>query len=307
MLGSFFAMLTTAAAGLLVPAGVGLLTVGQHAHVAEVEHSVRRARLVLSGALAVLGSVLLTAGLGAEPEVTWLVAAALAVAVLAGWRRAGSWTTRGVVVRSLLASSAFGLLGWSADRVLTATTSATGLALGAGAWLVLLAALLRLRGLVLGLVADRAARPPRPRSTQVRDGSCASVLRATTAAAIAGVVCLAGPVQSPGDAAPGHSPDRAGGAGAAARSTRPSPTPSHRRRASTDPARAGGAAAPSPTAATASPTAASSAQPVVQPQGSPPPPRVRPTRPTKTPGYAKVKTHRPSQGHSPGSGPPGRP
>jgi hypothetical protein len=297
-------MLTISAAVLLVPAIVGLLSVGRHAHMAAVETSTRRARLVRSAALVCLGSLATGAALGAERVVVALVTTFLTLSVLARWRFEPSWAVRGVLVWSLLASGTFGLLAWLAQRIVGSSSSASGLGVGSAAWLVLLLAAWRTRGYVRELVASRAVRDatrtpeatPRPLPWLV-------VTLLAGGVALGSALTLPVPSQVPAPSRAEHlSSDR---------STRPASTSPSGASPSADGRTTQGSSHGGPSRADRAVQQQSTSRPgqgAGRADGGPPAsPSPVPTTATKTPGYAKDHPNRPEGAPSPGSGRPDRP
>jgi hypothetical protein len=302
VLGSVLLMLTTSAVVLLLPASVGLLSAGRHAHMAAVGDSRRRARLGYGVALVSLGGLGTTALMHAGPAVASLVAALLAASFLAWWPLSRSWAVRGVVVWGLLVASTGGLVGWLAQRVVGAAGSLTELLLGSCGWLALVLALAGLHGHVKERVARRALRHTSTPRESPHSPPTPWLMATLALAGLTVVLAVSGPDLTEGWRSPlagGTSTDRPSRTPAAAH---PSPTATtgpgtHQRRLPggsrppTSSERAAGsrtgAGTPAPT-----PTATAVAQA---------PPSSQPPTASKTPGYAKDNPNRPEHAGPPGS------
>lgn len=304
MPGSLLPMLTTATAVLLVPASAALLGAGQHAHMAPVTESARRARLGWAASLVGLGGLGTTVLLGADAATGSLVAVLLVGALLVWWRLTRSWAVRGVVVWALLVAGAVGLLGWLAERLVASSSSVAGMVAGSAGWLVLALAFARLLGHVRERIARRAQRHGSGSSESTparRLPWLPSVLALAGATLVVAVVGggIGGGEHSEAGRTSGERPtstpsaDRSTTSGSGSRSSRDaSPDGPRRARRTAVPAGAGSSAVPRPsTTAPATSEAPAPAAPA-SPQTS------------KTPGYEKDHPNRPDHAGSPG---PGRP
>lgn len=311
MLGSLLSTLTVSALVLAVPASVGLLTMGRHAHVAVVDAAARRLGLVAAATLSGLGALGVSALTGSGPFQAMLVASVLAGSVLAWARRLGAWEIRGVVAWAMSSTGAIGLAGWMAERILADSAGGPELVTGGAAWLVLVVAMTRLRSRVRGLFADRAVRGQGPEEEQEGGGFPVPAMLALVASAGVLAAVIAGgtwPGFAPSPVA-GTSTDPSGGASpspsskATVTATRSASGASGSRRASAtgEPAVVDGHAGESGAtrAGPDDPTTTSSPTPtdVRSPAASSTP---EATQATKTPGYAKDNPNRPSHAATPG-------
>ncbi|HEX6878089.1 MAG TPA: hypothetical protein VF165_20700 [Nocardioidaceae bacterium] len=303
MLGSVLLMLTTSAVVLLLPASVGLLSAGRHAHMAAVGDSRRRARLGYAVALVGLGGLGTTALMHAGLAVASLVAALLAASVLAWWPLSHSWAVRGVVVWGLLVASTVGLVGWLAHSVLDSAGSPAELLLGSCGWLALALAVAGLHGHVKERVARRALRhASTPRETTPHSRRTTWLMAALALSGLTAVLAVGGPGLTEDWRSPlagGTSTDRPSRTPAAAQPSPATTAPGTRsrrlsggsRRAKSGEHAAGSrsdAGTPTPTP-TPTPTAVAPEYPSPQPKSS------------KTPGYAKDNPNRPEHAGPPGS------
>jgi len=314
VLGSLLSTLTVSALVLLVPASVGLLTMGRHAHVAVVDASTRRARLVVAATVVGLGALGVSALMGVGPFPALLVVSLLAGSVLAWSRRLRTWEIRGIVAWAMSSTGVVAFAGWIAERIATTSVTADDRVIGGAAWFVLLFAVVRLGSYARGRFAGLAVRGEDRDEQAERAGL--PVPAALAFVASAGVVAAVA-----GGTWPGHVPSPVAGTSSGSsdgttRSGRPSPeaTMVATRSASgaegspTTPATSGtsGAAGPTGVAGTprgepGDPTTTSSATPtdVQTPSVSSTP---ESSQATKTPGYAKENPNRPSHAPTPGPG-----
>lgn len=305
MLSSLLLMLTTSAAVLLVPASVGLLSAGRHAHMATVDGSTRRTRLFAASALVCLGSFGSTSLFGVAPVPAAAVATVMAGSVLAWWRLARSWAVRGVLVWSLAVAGTVGLVGWAAEHVLSSAGTKAELVTGVSGWFLLVLAAARLGSDVWKRIAERALRRPPTQD----EGSARPVPRLAPVLAVAGLA-IAVAASGTGLGEESHPPG--GGRTSADQSGKPSggePSPERasgpdRRPTRSQSRESGRPRGTSTTAAESSSDAAGPAPSPVAPARPPEPsaPAAQPSRPSKTPGYAKDKPDHPTQAASPGPG-----
>ncbi|MGH3364811.1 MAG: hypothetical protein ACRDOW_08780 [Nocardioidaceae bacterium] len=310
MLGSLLSTLTVSALVLLVPASVGLLTMGRHAHVAVVDASTRRVRLVMAATLIGLGALGVSALMGVGPFPALLVGSLLAGSVLAWSRRLRTWEIRGIVAWAMSSTGVVALVGWIAERIATTSVTVVDRVVGGAAWLVLLFAVVRLGSFARGRLAGLAVRGEASDEQPERAGlpvpaTLALVASAGVVAAVAG-----GPW-------PGHAPSPVAGTSSGAsdgtsRSGPPSPeaTMVATRSASgaagspTATATSGAAGGAGPTGVTGEPgdpTTTTSATPT-DVQGPTVSSAPESSQGTKTPGYAKDNPNRPSHASTPGPG-----
>lgn len=312
MLGSLLSTLTVSALVLLVPASVGLLTMGRHAHVAVVDASTRRVRLVVAATLVGLGALGVSALMGVGPFPALLVGSLLAGSVLAWSRRLRTWEIRGIVAWAMSSTGFVAFVGWIAERIATTSVTAVDRVVGGAAWLVLLFAAVRLRSYARGRFAVLAVRGEASDEQPERAGlpvpaTLALVASAGVVAAVAG-----GPW-------PGHAPSPVAGTSSGAsdgtsRSGRPSSeatmvatrSPSGAAGSPTAPATSGASGGAGPTGVTGAPggepddpTTTTSATPTDSPTGSSTP---ESSQGTKTPGYDKDNPNRPSHASTPRPG-----
>jgi len=310
VLGSLLSTLTVSALVLLVPASVGLLTMGRHAHVAVVDASTRRVRLVVAATLVGLGALGVSALMGVGPFPALLVGSLLAGSVLAWSRRLRTWEIRGIVAWAMSSTGVVAFVGWIAERIVTTSVTALDRVVGGAAWLVLLFAVVRLasfaRGRLEGLAVRGEASDEQPeRAGLPVPATLALVASAGVVAAVAG-----GPW-------PGHAPSPVAGTSSGdsdgtSRSGPPSPeaTMVATRSASgaagspTATATSGASGAARPTGVTGEagdPTTTTSATPT-DVQGPTVSSAPESSQGTKTPGYAKDNSNRPSHAATPGPG-----
>lgn len=310
MLGSLLSTLTVSALVLLVPASVGLLTMGRHAHVAVVDASTRRVRLVVAATLVGLGALGVSALMGVGPFPALLVGSLLAGTVLAWSRRLRTWEIRGIVAWAMSSTGVVAFVGWIAERIATTSVTAVDRVVGGAAWLVLLFAVVRLGSFARGRLAGLAVRSEASDEQPERAGlpvpaTLALVASAGVVAAVAG-----GPW-------PGHAPSPVAGTSSGAsdgtsRSGRPSPeaTMVATRSASgaagspTGTATSGASGGAGPAGVTGEPgdpITTSSATPT-DVQGPTVSSAPESSQGTKTPGYDKDNPNRPSHASTPGPG-----
>lgn len=307
MLGSLLSTLTVSALVLLVPASVGLLTMGRHAHVAVVDASTRRVRLVVAATLVGLGALGVSALMGVGPFPALLVGSLLAGSVLAWSRRLRTWEIRGIVAWAMSSTGVLAFVWWVAGRIATTSVTAADRVVGGVAWLVLLFAVVRLGSFARGRLAGLAVRGEASDEQPERAGlpvpaTLALVASAGVVAAVAG-----GPW-------PGHAPSPVAGTSSGAsdgtsRSGRPSPeaTMVATRSASgpagspSSTATSGASGGAGPTGGPGDPTTTTSATPT-DVQGSTVSSAPESSQGTKTPGYEKDKPNRPSHASTRGPG-----
>lgn len=307
MLGSLLSTLTVSALVLLVPASVGLLTMGRHAHVAVVDASTRRVRLVVAATLVGLGALGVSALMGVGPFPALLVGSLLAGSVLAWSRRLRTWEIRGIVAWAMSSTGVLAFVGWVAGRIATTSVTAADRVVGGVAWLVLLFAVVRLGSFARGRLAGLAVRGEASDEQPERAGlpvpaTLALVASAGVVAAVAG-----GPW-------PGHAPSPVAGTSSGAsdgtsRSGRPSPeaTMVATRSASgpagspSSTATSGASGGAGPTGGPGDPTTTTSATPT-DVQGPTVSSAPESSQGTKTPGYEKDKPNRPSHASTRGPG-----
>jgi hypothetical protein len=307
VLGSLLSTMTVSALVLLVPASVGVLTMGRHAHVAVVDASTRRVHLVVAATLVGLGALGVSALMGVGPFLALLVGSLLAGSVLAWSRRLRTWEIRGIVAWAMSSTGVVAFLGWIAERIATTSVTAVDRVIGGAAWLVLLFAVVRLGSFAHGRLEGLAVRGEASDEQPERAGlpvpaTLALVASAGVVAAVAG-----GPW-------PGHAPSPVAGTSSGAsdgtsRPGRPSPeaTMIATRSASgaagspTATATSGASGGAGPTGEPGDPNTTSSATPtgVQSPTVSSAP---ESSQGTKTPGYAKDNPNRPSHASTPGPG-----
>lgn len=307
MLGSLLSTLTVSALVLLVPASVGLLTMGRHAHVAVVDASTRRVRLVVAATVVGLGALGVSALMGVGPFPGLLVGSLLAGSVLAWSRRLRTWEIRGIVAWAMSSTGVVAFVGWVAERIASTSVTAVDRVVGGAAWLVLLFAVVRLgsfaRGRLAGLAVRGEALDEQPERTGLPlPATLALVASAGVVAAVAG-----GPW-------PGHAPSpvagtSSGAADGTSRSGGPSPeaTMVATRSASgaagspTATATSGASGGAGPTGEPGDPTTTTSATPT-DVQGPTVSSTPESSQGTKTPGYEKDNPNRPSHASTPGPG-----
>lgn len=307
MLGSLLSTLTVSALVLLVPASVGLLTMGRHAHVAVVDASTRRVRLVVAATLVGLGALGVSALMGVGPFPALLVGSLLAGSVLAWSRRLRTWEIRGIVAWAMSSTGVVAFVGWIAERIATTSVTAVDRVVGGAAWLVLLFAVVRLGGFARGRLAGLAVRGEASDEQPERAGlpvpaTLALVASAGVVAAVAG-----GPW-------PGHAPSpvagtSSGAADSTSRSGRPSPeatmvatrSASEAAGSPTATATSGASGGAGPTGGPGDPTTTTSATPT-DVQGPTVSSAPQSSQGTKTPGYEKDKPNRPSHASTRGPG-----
>jgi hypothetical protein len=268
-----------------------------------------------------LGALAVTAVAGSGPALASLTALVLAAAVLASAPATPSWAVRGVVTWALVATGAVGGLGWLAHRMLVTPLSATELAVSGAAWSLALLALMPLRGHTRGWVGSRAGRATAA-GEDPGPGPVGSPHRAALWLAALGVAGTVAVVVSSGGLGPTQTrPTQAGPSGSASAD---SSSPDGRS-ATASPSSASAAGHPSPgtsdgdrekgrgqgpttTGRTSSPTTEGGAGPSSEAPSATATPtpmpeedsEAEPTKPVKTPGYAKEKPNRPSDAPSPG-------
>lgn len=305
MLSTLLLMLTTSAAVLLVPASVGLLSAGRHAHMAAVDDSTRRTRLVAASVLVCLGSFGTTTLLGVAPVPAAAIATVMAGSVLAWWRLARSWAVRGVLVWSLVVAGTVGLVGWAAEHVVSAAGTEAELVSGVCGWFLLVLAVARLGSDVWKRIAERALRrPPTPEEGSPRPAPRLAPILAVAGLAIAVAASGTGLGEEsrPSEGERTFSDQRGKRFGG-------EPSPQHvsgpdLRRTRSQSRESGGPKGTSSTAADSSSHAAAPAPSPAAPSRAPEPsaPAAHPRRPPKTPGYAKDRPDHPTQAASPGPG-----
>lgn len=314
MLGSLLSTLTVSALALLVPSSVGLLTMGRHAHVAVVDASTRRVRLVVGATLVGLGGLGVSALMGVGPFPALVVGSLLAGSVLAWSRRLRTWEIRGIVAWAMSSTGVVAFVGWIAERIATTSVTDVDRVAGGAAWLVLLFAVVRLGSYARGRFAVLAVRGEASDEEPERAGLPVPATLALVASA--GVVAAVAGGTWPGPAPSPVAGTSSGASDGTSRSGRPSPeatmvgtqSASGAEGSSTTPATSGASGAAGPTRAAGTtagepgdPTATSSATPtdVQRPTVSSTPDS---SQATKTPGYAKDNPNRPSHASTPGPG-----
>lgn len=316
-------MLTLSAVTLAVAAGVALLRVGRHAHIAETDRSTRLVRLAVASTVVGLAALTTAAVAGAGALAASVTALLLGGSVLA-WAPAGrTWAVRGVVTWALLVVAAVGFLGWLGHRLLASSLSATEVAVAGAAWSVAALAMVPLQGHARAWIGSRAARPSGLPEDDGPGGNRRPLLSLAVLVAAGGVAVavasgdLGLTPSRPGEAGQSGSPDVERGHASPGTSTGAT-SPSS---AATDGADGGspdgassadqespgadvpggdlGTTGPTSSGAgggastTPAPTSTATAQSTTSPVGDP-------SKSVKTPGYAKEKPNRPPDAPSPG-------
>lgn len=329
MLGSLLLTLTLSAVTLAVAAGVALLRVGRHAHVAATDGSARLVRLGVASTLVGLAALATAAVAGAGALAASVTAVVLGGSVLASAPAGRTWAVRGVVTWALLVVAAVGFLGWLGHRLLTSPLSATEVTVAGAAWSMAALAMVPLQRHARAWIGSRAARPvgvvddSRSGSTGAKRRALLSLAALVAAVGVAVAVASgdlgvnpsppveAGQSGSPdvdrGQASPGTSTgpsspssaatDRADGghpSGASSvdqESSGPDAGDEPGGDSGTTGSTSGGAGRGAST--TPAPTSTATAQPTTSPEADP-------SESAKTPGYAKEKPNRPPDAPSPG-------
>lgn len=321
MLGSLLQTLTLSAATLVVAAGVALLRVGRHAHVAETDRSARLVRLAVASTLVGLAALATAAVTGASAPAASVTALVLGGSVLALAPAGRTWAVRGVVTWALLVVAAVGFLGWLGHRLLTSPLSATEVTVAGAAWSLSALAMVPLQGHARAWIGSRAARPVVALDNSGSGGTGVNrrpLLALAVLVAAGGLAVAVGsgdlglrpsrPVEAGQSGSPdvdrGHastgtsteatSPSSAGteqaddGSPSGASSTDQENPGSDAGTTGPTTGGAGGAAS-----TTSAPTSTATAQPTTSPETGP-------SESAKTPGYAKEKPNRPPDAPSPG-------
>jgi hypothetical protein len=316
VLDSLLLALTVTAVALLAPAHVALRRTGRHAHVGERGDSARRVRVVAAATVLGLASLGISALTGAGPAPSVVVAVVVAGGVVVNARLHRSWAVRGLAVWTLVVVAGLGLVAWLLHRTLVSAPSAPVIMTAGPAWLVLVYAVLRLRGPLRGRVEALAAREARSAPTDAgRPGALAPIVAGLAAAGLVAVVTV--PL-SPG-AAPDSEPSQAGRTSTSRPSGTPASPPATLPEATgapdgSAPSEPGPTETPTRDAGVSTPTAVTTgsttttATPVATTSSVP----VDSTAPvsteaTKTPGWVKNSAKRPSGAPSPTPGGPARP
>jgi hypothetical protein len=329
VLGSLFLTLTLSAVTLAVAAGVALLRVGRHAHIAATDRSARLVRLAVASTLVGLAALATAEVAGGGALAASVTALVLGGSVPAAAPAGRTWAVRGVVTWALLVVAAVGFLGWLGHRLLTSPLSATEVTVAGAAWSMAALAMVPLQRHARAWIGSRAARPvgaldeadPRDKGANRRPLLSLAVLVAAVGVAVAVATGDLGVTPSrPVEAGQSGSPDVDRGRASTGTSTGPaSPSTAATERAddgrpsgasgadqerpgsdagdeqggdsgTTGPTSGGAGAGGS---ATPAPTSTATAQPTTSPEADP-------SESAKTPGYAKEKPNRPPGAPSPG-------
>jgi hypothetical protein len=329
VLGSLLLTLTLSAVTLAVAAGVALLRVGRHAHVAETERSARLVRLAVASTLVGLAALAPAAVVGSGALAASVTALVLGGSVLASAPAGRNWAVRGVVTWALLVVAAVGFLGWLGHRLLVSPLSATEVTVAGAAWSMAALAMVPLHGHARAWIGSRAARPVGARDDAGSESTGAdrrpllslAVLLAAAGVAVAVASGDLGVTPSrPLEAGKSGSPDADRGHASTGTSTGPtSPSSAATDRADNglpsgassedqegpgsdrgdEPGSDSGTTGPTSGGAgraastTPTPTSTSTSQPTTSPAADP-------SESVKTPGYAKEKPNRPSDAPSRG-------
>lgn len=310
MLGSLLSLLVTTAAVLLAPAFAGVLRLRRHAHRAGADGSTQRQRLAIAASLVGLAALGVSALLDAGAVEAAMTSAVLAGSVLAWGSLVGSWAIRGVVAWALIVAAALSSLAWLLHRLVTASLSPTGTALGTAAWLALLIVLTLERGTVQRWIGARVVLPgvQALREPARRPPHAVIAVAAVAAAGCLATVTVVGsePVShgEPGPAGRTKSPGTADTA--LSSTTGPSSAMVGRSPGGRDGSE--GTGLPETVDPSSLPGLPLPSSDVLASAGAVTPTRgvtanVSPSA-TKTPGYLKDKLHRPSHGPSRGPGDP---
>jgi len=329
VLGSLLLTLTLSAVTLAVAAGVALLRVGRHAHVAATDRSARLVRLAVASTFVGLAALATAAVAGAGALAASVTAVVLGGSVPAAAPAGRTWAVRGVVAWALLVVAAVGFLAWLGQRLLTSTLSATEVAVAGAAWSMAALATVPLQRHARAWIGSRAARSVGTLDDAGSGSTGANRWPLLSLAVLVAAVAVAVAVASgdlgvspsrPVEAGQSGSPDVDRDGASTGTSTGPTSPPS----AAADRADGGIPAGPSgadrespgsdagdergsdpgttgPTSGgagggastTPAPTSTATAQPSTSPEADP-------SESAKTPGYAKEKPHRPPDAPSPG-------
>ncbi|MFZ5846657.1 MAG: hypothetical protein ACOYX5_04655 [Actinomycetota bacterium] len=202
MPGSQLLLLALSAAVLLVPAALSLLAVERRRHLAALEGTTRRVRMVVAATGAGLGALLISALARAGPVSSVVTAVVVAAALLCWTPLTRSWQGRGVVTWALAVIAAVAMLAWLLFEILTELSGGEMFA-PLVSWGLLVAVLLGVRRWLWGVVGARAriatgpggggARgvPSGPRSGPEHSAGVPGALAGTVALVVAGVVAVA--------------------------------------------------------------------------------------------------------------------
>ncbi|GAB2727194.1 hypothetical protein [Nocardioides pakistanensis] len=208
MPGSQLLLLALSAAVLLVPAALSLLAVERRRHLAALEGTTRRVRMVVAATGAGLGALLISALARAGPVSSVVTAVVVAAALLCWTPLTRSWQVRGVVTWALAVIAAVAMLAWLLYEILTELSGGEMFPPLVG-WGLLVAVLLGVRRWLWGVVGARAriaagpagsggpagpggpGGPSTARSGPEHSAGVPGALAGTVALVVAGVVAVA--------------------------------------------------------------------------------------------------------------------